>query len=316
MTTVAAVGGRRQRRRRFWTLERKEEILGYIWISPWWIGFLAFTIYPMVASMWYSFTSFRSILSPGEYVGLANYVRAFMRDPLVWPSLGRTAYYTFAAVPLGLAGSLLGAIILNQKLAGVAAWRTVYFLPSLVPSVALAYVWAWILNSKYGLLNQVLLMVGVQGPAWLLHPEWAIPALLLMTVWGSVGGSSMLIFLASLQSISPELHEAAELDGAGRWKRLWHVTIPMLSPAILFNGIMGIIGTFQSWMYSYLVTDGGPHYATWFFGLHIYRQAFEYNEMAYACALSWIMFAIILAFIVLNFKISGRWVFMATEGSQ
>jgi multiple sugar transport system permease protein len=302
--------------RPFWTLERKEEILGYIWISPWWLGFLAFTVYPMAASIWWSLTDFKSVMLPGKFVGLDNYIYALTQDRLFWPSLGRTGIFTLTAVPLAVCGSLLGAMLLNQRLLMISAWRTVYYLPSLVPGVATAYVWAWILNGKFGLLNGLLGGIGIAGPSWLLDPAWAIPALLLMTAWGSVGGSAMLIFLASLQSISPELYEAADLDGAGRVAKFWNVTIPMLSPAIFFNGTMGIIGTFQSWMYSYLVTEGGPNYATWFLGLHIYKKAFEYNEMAFACALSWIMFAIILLIIVANFKVSGRWVFMATEGSQ
>lgn len=314
MVRAAAVG--MPPRRRFWTLERKEEIMGYIWISPWWLGFLAFTVYPMLASMWWSLTNFKSVTLAGDFIGLANYVRAFTQDSLLWPSLARTAYFSLTAVPLMLIGSLLGATILNQFLVGIAGWRTIYYLPSLVPQVATAYVWAWILNGKYGLLNGLLAEIGLRGPNWLFDPAWAIPALLLMTLWGSIGGTSMLIFLASMQSINPELYEAAELDGAGRWSKFRNVTLPMLSPAIFFNGTMGIIGTFQSWMYSYLVTEGGPDFATWFFGLHIYRNAFEYNEMAYACALSWIMFAVILFVIVLNFKVSGKWVFMATEGSQ
>ncbi len=230
----------------------------------------------------------------------------------------------FLFVPLSvLAASLFAEIILNQKLRGTNFFRTIFYLPALVPSVALAVMWVWILNPQYGLINQGLAAIGIKGPGWLLETKWAIPSLILILigVWGSFGGTQMLIFLAALQGVPPDLYEVADLDGAGAWQKLRHVTVPMISPAILFNLIMGIIGSFQSFILAYLVAGGtgdmvgGPNWATYFIGLHIYQKAFADYEMGYASALAWVLFFIILLMVLINFKLSGRWVFMAAEGN-
>jgi len=313
-TTEQEVGVREKRKGRFWTLQRRENVEGWLWTAPWWLGFLMFSLYPMLASLYYSLTDYK-VVGATQFVGLANYIQAISKDPQFWPSLGRTAYYTFTMVPLSLIGSLLAAMVLNQRLKGTNLYRTSFFLPSLMPGVALAIVWIWILNPKYGLVNQLLGSIGIEGPGWLYSTKWAVPSLLMMGFWGSFGGAAMLIFLASLQSVPQDLYEVAELDGANAWHKFRNVTVPMLSPAIMYNMVMSTIYTFQSFLFAYLTTEGGPQWATWFFGLHIYTNAFEYFKMGYASALSWCMFVIVLAIVFVYFKLSGRWVFMASEGT-
>jgi multiple sugar transport system permease protein len=306
--------------RPFWTYRRRKLLAGYLWISPWWIGFLAFAVYPFVASLYYSFTRY-NVASAPQWIGLENYIYALTSDPQFYPSILRTFYYTGVHIPLSLAASLLAAMILNQRLWGVNLLRTIYYLPALVPAVALAVMWIWLLNPRYGLINQWLAMIGIEGPRWLYSTTWAIPSLILMGTWGSFGGAQMLIFLAALQGVPQDLYEVADLDGANRWNKFLHVTVPMISPAILFNLIIGIIGSFQSFIFAYLVADpstggtvGGPNWATYFFGLHIYENAFTDFEFGYASALSWVMFLMILAVVLINVKLSGRWVFMAADG--
>ncbi len=298
--------------RRSLTLQQRENISGWLWTAPWWLGFLIFSLYPMLASLYYSLTDFRMIGTP-HFVGAANYIRALTADPQFWPSLLRTGYYTFTMVPLTLAASLGAAMLLNSKIKLRTTFRTVFYLPSLVPSVALAVMWTFILNPRYGLLNGLLAAVGIQGPGWLFDPKWAVPGLLLMGIWGSFGGSSMLVFLATLQSVPVDLYEVAALDGASAWQRFRHVTLPMISPALQYNLTMSTIYTFQNFLYAYLTTEGGPQWATWFFGLHIYTYAFTHFQMGYASALSWYLFIIVLATIFIYFKLSGKWVFAASE---
>jgi multiple sugar transport system permease protein len=304
----------------FWTYRRRKILAGYLWISPWWLGFLAFVIYPFLASIYYSFTRY-NVASTPQWVGLENYIYALTTDPQFYPSILRTFYYTVVHVPLGLAASLLAASILNQRLRGVNFFRTIFYLPALVPAVALAVMWVWLLNPRYGLINQGLALIGIEGPRWLYSTTWAIPSLILMGTWGSFGGAQMLIFLAALQGVPTDLYEVADLDGANFWDKFRHVTVPMISPAILFNLIISIISSFQSFIYAYLVSDpstggsvGGPNWATYFFGLHIYENAFTDFELGYAAALSWVMFFMILIVVLVNVKLSGRWVFMAAEG--
>lgn len=303
---------RRVKRRRS-RLRLKEEVEGYLWTSPWWIGFLVFGLYPMVMGLYRSFTNAKWV-GAFDWVGLRNYVDALLEDPLFWPSLGRTLYYTLSVVPLGLMASLFAATILNQKLRGENLFRTVFYLPSLMPSVALVVIWTWILNPRYGLINDLLRRVGIAGPAWLHSAQWAMPALILMALWGSFGGTSMLIFLSALQSVPQDLYEACDLDGGNALQKFFYVTAPMISPAILFNLIMGIIQSFQSFLYAFLgpSVPGGPNFATYTLGLHIYNTAFRDSRMGYASGLAWILFLIVLAVVLLNYRLSGRWIFMAS----
>jgi multiple sugar transport system permease protein len=216
-------------------------------------------------------------------------------------------------VPLGVTTSLLLAALLNQALKGTSLYRTVFFLPSLVPAVAAAIVWRAVLQKDVGVVNHVLGLVGVRGPSWMGTVEWAIPAILLIALWQNAGGNRMIIFLAGLQGVPQELYEAAEIDGAGRLARFQHVTLPMISPAIFFNLILGVIGALKVFTIAFVATKGGPAYATWFFALHIYTQAFEYFNLGYAAALSWVFFFIMFVFTFVQFQASRRWVYYSGE---
>jgi len=297
-------------RRRISRSALRENLLGYAWISPWIIGFLVFTLGPMVASLIFSFTNYRIINQP-KWAGWQNYTYALVEDDLFWPSLARTFQYVAISVPIGLFGSLLLASLLNQRVKGESIFRTMFYLPSLTPAAAAAILWVWLLNYKVGLVNYVLSLVGIQGPPWLGSQQWAIPAIILIGMWTGIGGGRMIIFLAGLQGVPEELYEAAEIDGAGWWRRFRHITLPMISPTIFFNMILGIIGALQVFTTAYITTKGGPGRATWFFALHLYTHAFEYFDMGYASTLAWLMFIIILVFTLIQLRLSDRWVFYA-----
>jgi multiple sugar transport system permease protein len=297
--------------RRSWLgspLQRREAIEGYLWISPWVIGFLVFSLAPIIASFYLSLTRYKIGGTP-EWIGLANYQEAFFNDKLFWPSLSRTAYFSVASVVLGVVLSLLAAILLNQNLRGKTVFRALYYLPSLTPVVALAILWEWLLQPQLGLVNYLLSYVGIQGPGWLTSRDWAIPAVILITLWSSVGGGRMIIFLAGLQGIPRELQEAAEIDGANAWQRFRNVTVPLMSPVILFNVLLGVIGSFSVFSVAYIATAGGPNYATWFYMLHLYNNAFSFFQMGYASALAWIFFVLIFILSYLQIKLSDRWVY-------
>lgn len=308
---MAAITTGKHDRPRFSRIALRQNVLGYLWISPWLLGFLIFILGPMIASGVFSFTNYR-IINEAKWVGLNNYMHAFAEDDLFWPSLGRTFYYMFISVPLGLAGSLLLAILLNQRIKGETIFRTFFYLPSLTPLAAAAILWIWILHPEVGLMNYLLSLVGIQGPPWLGSTRWAMPSLILIALWTGIGGGRMIIFLAALQGVPQELYEAAEIDGAGPWSKFRHVTFPMISPAIFFNFILGIIGALQVFTTAFITTRGGPGRATWFFALHIYTNAFEYFDMGYASALAIILFFILLIFTIIQLRLSDRWVYYAS----
>ena len=291
----------------------KRTLAGYAFISPWIVGFLAFTAVPMAASLALSFHSW-SLLSPPEWVGLENFQTIFRDDPLFTTSLWNTAYYVALSVPLGLGASLLLALLLNRNLRGMGFFRTVVVLPSIMNIVAVSVLWLWIFNPEFGLLNTLLRFFGIEGILWLQSERWAKPALIIMSLWGVGGGA--LIFLAALQGIPKELYEAASLDGAGSFRRFRHITLPMISPAIFFSLIMGIIGSFQVFAQAFVMTgaaqpgaEGGPNNATLFLVLHLYKKAFQEFRMGYAAALAWVLFFIVLAFTVAQTRLSRRWVY-------
>jgi multiple sugar transport system permease protein len=288
------------------TLARKEAIAGYLFILPWIVGFLVLRLGPMLTSFFLSFTDY-TILSPPKLVGLANFIKMFTNDPSFWAAVKVTFSYSFFSVPVGIILSLAIAILLNQKVPGTAIWRTIYYLPSVVSGVAVALLWAWIFHSQFGLINVGLHAIGIQGPAWLGDPGWALPALIIMSFWGIGGG--MVINLAGLQGIPTELYEAASIDGANAWQRFLNVTIPMLSPVLFFNLVMGVIDAFQYFTNAYVMTNGGPGRATLFYNLFLYQNAFRYYKMGYAAALAWVMFLIILVLTLLIFKSSPYWVY-------
>lgn len=293
-------------------MRRREAIEGYLFISPWIIGFIAFVGGPLLASMYLSFNKY-NILRPPVFIGLQNYIYAFTKDELFLPAIVRTFYFALLSVPLALAGSLAFAILLNQKLQGTTWWRTMFFLPTLTPLVAAALLWRWMLNPDVGLVNYLLAQVGIQGPGWLASTKWAIPSLVLMGLWASVGGSRMIIFLAGLQDVPRELLESAEIDGAGTWAKFRHVTLPMITPVVFFNLVLGIIFALRAFEAAFVATNGGPARATWFISLHIYQNAFVSFDMGYASALSWVLFMILFAITFIQFRLSGRWVFYAGE---
>jgi multiple sugar transport system permease protein len=313
-STPAAAPQAPPRRRRMTRMQRREALEGVLYLSPWIVGFLLLTAGPLVASIYFSFTKY-NVLRPPEFIGLQNYIYAFTKDELFLPSIGRTFYYTLLLVPLAMVGSLFVAILLNQKLVATTAWRTLYFLPTLTPLVAAALLWRWMLNPDVGLVNYLLSLVGIPGPGWLSSTTWAIPALVLIGLWASVGGSRMIIFLAGLQDVPKELLESAEIDGAGSWRKFWNVTLPLITPTVFFNMVLAIIFALRTFEVAFIATNGGPARATWFISLHIYQNAFVTFDMGYASALSWVLFIILFGLTFVQFRMSSRWVYYAGERS-
>jgi multiple sugar transport system permease protein len=287
--------------------------LGLLFISPWLLGFLVFTLYPILSSLYYSFCDYR-VLSPPQWVGVRNYVELFTDHDYFIPALKNTAFM-FLELPLALALSIGIALLLNQKLKGMAFFRTLYYLPSVVPIVASSILWLWLLNPEYGLVNKTLEAVHLPTTEWLQSPVWSKPAFIVMDLW-MVGGG-IVIYLAALQGVPTHLYEAAELDGASAWRRTWHITLPAISPVIFFNLILGIIGTFQYFTQAFLMTGpppGGPANSTLFYGLFLFQNAMSYFRMGYACAMAWVLFVITLVATLVVFKTSWRWVYYEGEG--
>ncbi len=280
---------------------------GYIFIAPWLLGFLAFQGGPLIASLYFSLTEY-DVLSPAKYVGLRNYRYALTEDPLFWHSLERTSYFALLAVPLGLTGSILLAMLLNQGLRGTSFFRTFFYIPSLTPAVTMAILWSWLLHPTLGFANQMLKWVHIAPYPWLTDRGTVIPTLVMISLWAGVGGNTMLIFLAALQGVPKDLEEAAELDGASPFQKFRVITLPMISPVILFNLILSIIVSFQVFSLAFVATKGGPSYGSWFLILHLYNQAFYYFRLGYGAALSWIFLAIVLAITSGIFLSSRRWV--------
>lgn len=283
----------------------RRNVGGYLFISPWLLGFFWFQAGPLLLAVGLCFLDWMYTGTP-EWVGLSNFQEMF-KGELFYKSLYNTAYYTFIAVGLHVAVALIAALAVNQKIRGINFYRFAYYLPSVVPAVGMSYLWMWIYNPEFGLLNAVLRGVGLPGQRWLYHLRWAKMAYILMSLWGVGGG--MVIFLAGLQGIPETLYEAASIDGAARWTKFRHITIPMLSPVIFFNLVMGIIGSFQIFTAAYLMTAGSPQNSTLFYVLYLYRSAFEDLRFGYASALAWVLFVIIVSFTVIQFKLSGRWVY-------
>ncbi|MEW6233270.1 MAG: sugar ABC transporter permease [Chloroflexota bacterium] len=287
-----------------------QTIEGYLFISPWVLGFVLFTAGPVVASLVLSFFEW-SLIQPPHFIGFENYAKMFSADPLFWKSLQVTLTYVAVSVPLQIVFALFLAILLNQKVRMVPVFRTNFYLPSVVSGVAISVLWLWLYQPDIGLINELLRYVGIKGPAWLVSEQWALPAIIGMSLW-TVGGP-MIIFLAGLQDIPQELCEAAELDGAGEWKKFRHVTLPMLSPVIFFNLVLGLIAGFQTFTQAYVMTKGGPLNATMFYALYLYLNAFTYLKMGYASALAWVMFLIILALTLVQLKLARYWVYYEYE---
>ena len=295
------------------TLARREAAEGLLGISPWLIGFLLFTAGPFVVSIALSMTDWRIMIAP-KFVGLQNYVQILTNDPNFWQSIRVTFTYVALALPLGLFAGLGLSLLLNQKVPGARAFGTFFYLPAVLSGVSVALMWMWLLNPDYGVVNTLLGLFGIQGPNWFWDPDWALPSVVLMSLW-RVGGSAI-IYLAGLQNISPHLYEAAEIDGAGRLAKLRHITLPMLTPTIFFQLVMELIDAFQVVTVIYVITDGGPMRSTLFYMFYMFRTAFEDFDMGYASALAWIMGLIILGFTALVFKSSPLWVFYESDVKQ
>lgn len=287
------------------------QINGMLFTLPAIIGLLFLTIYPVGASLYYSFCNYSGLKAP-VWIGVANY-RQLIHDPLVAKSLINTIFFAICSVPLGIIVAFALAILLNQKVKGLAFFRTIFYLPSIVPTVASSVLWLWILNPQYGILNGILKVFGIPGPGWMSDPAWAKPALILMSTWG-VGGT-MIIFLAGLQDVPQGLIEAAEIDGASAWQRIWHITIPFMSPYIFFAFVMGVIGAMQYFTQAYVMTGGagGPANSTLFFALYLFQNAFNFFKMGYACAMAWLLFLLTLFATYAVFKSSAKHVYYQGE---
>lgn len=292
---------RRQRR-----YDLRAALEGYLCISPWLIGFFALTLGPFVASLLMSLTDW-PILSSPTFVGLNNYRRLLLVDSRFGVSMYNTAFYTLFSVPLGLMLAFLIALLLNQEVRGMPLYRTLFYVPSITSGVATAILWAALFDGRFGLINTALGAIGIDGPLWFGSRTWAKPALIIMSMW-YVGGQ-VVIFLAGLQGVPQHLYEAVQVDGGGSWARLRHVTLPMMTPTILFNLVMGIIGSFQVFTNAFVMTAGGPADATLFVMLYLYRNAFTYFQMGYASAMAWILFAVVLGFTAIQLGLSRRWVY-------
>ena len=299
------------RSRKRLTLAQREEIIGWLFILPAVLGFLIWVAGPMLYSGWLSLTDYDLIGTP-RFIGLANFTRMF-NDPLFYKSLSVTVIYTVFHVPLTLMLAFGVALLLNTKIPRMAIFRTLYYLPSIVPAVASAVLWVWIFNSEFGLLNLLLKSLGLKKVLWLQDPHTALAALIIMSLWNM--GGVMIIFLAGLNGIPEEMYEAAKIDGAGSMASFRFITIPMMTPIIFFNLILEIINAFQVFTAGFLVTQGGPNYATNFYVLNLFNNAFTYFDMGYASAQAWVLFFIVLIFSLIIFRSGGRWVYEADDAS-
>ena len=287
--------------------DKPHVLKGLVFISPWLLGFCFFTLIPIVLSLYYSFCDYK-LLQPAVFRGLENY-QLLWNDPLFWKALANTFYFAAVALPVGLLAALTAALLLNAKITGQSAYRTMIFLPSLVPAVASGMLWLWLLNSKLGLINLALVNLGISNPpGWLVESRWVMPALVLMSVWGV--GNTVVIYLAGLQDVPRELYEAASIDGASGLRQIWHITLPSISPVIFFNLIMGIIGTMQVFSAPFILFGGGggPENSAYFFTSYLYDNAFTFLKMGYASAMAWVQLLIILLLTGIAFWTSKRWV--------
>jgi len=295
--------GRRVARRR---REIRRFVTGLLFVSPWLIGAVAFQGYPFFASLYYSFRKTTMLKPPGEFVGLENY-RLLLDDDLFWTSLYNTFYFLGASIFVGTIGSLALALLLNQNLRGMTIYRVIFYLPTIVPLAAVSVIWIWMLHPQYGVLNAALDRLGLPTVGWFSDPDWAMPGLIIVSLWGL--GNAMVVYLAGLQDIPLELHEAAALDGASAWERTRNITLPLLTPVILFNVIVGMINGFQYFVQPYVITQGGPADSTLTYSLYLYQTAFQYFKAGYASAMAWVLFVLIMAVTLVLLRSSSRWVF-------
>jgi len=297
------------KRRKFSRTVKRKILLGLIFISPWLIGFVLFTIYPLVSSMYYSLTNY-DLLRPPVFVGLENYKEIFTHDSQFRVVAANTLYYVGIGGPISVLAAYLLAFLLNQKIKGRAAFRALFFFPAIVPSVVIALIWSFLLNTQYGAINGVLQSLEMPVIRFLSNPGLAKPSLIMINAWSS--GTAMVIFLAALQNVPREYYEAAIVDGANAWHKFWFITIPMTSPVILYNLIIAFIWGFQDFTLPMLLTGGGPNQSTLFYTMYLYNNAFLFLRMGKASALAWILFLVIVFFTFILFRTSGRWVYYSS----
>ena len=287
------------------SMRQREALDGYLFVCIGAVGFFGLVLGPVIASLVMSFTSW-SVLAAPKFIGLNNY-RDLIQDELFWVSLRVTSTYVATSVPLGMAWAFAIAILMNQKVKLVSLWRTLYYMPAVVSGVVMSLLWMWVFSPEWGIVNDLLARIGIKGPGWLLDSQWALPTLILMSMW--TAGGSMVIYLAGLQGVPTALYEAASIDGANAVQRFWHVTVPMMSPVLLFQLVMGIIGSFQVFTPARVATNGGPANATLFYNFYLYRNAFSFQKMGYASALAWILFLIMLVCTLIVMRQSQSWVY-------
>ena len=293
-------------RRRLSKGETRSLMTGLLFVSPWLLGFIIWTLYPLVSSIFYSFTRY-DLVRPPIWIGLDNFKEIFTDDPRFWTVVYNTFFYVGISVPLGVIVAFLMASLLNTKLVLRSTFRAIFYVPSIVPTVCSAMVWLFIFNNQYGVINNLLRASGQPIIPFLSSIEWAKPSLILISLWAQ--GTAVVIFLAALQDVPRSLYEAATVDGANAFHRFWHITIPMCSPIILYNLVMSFIGAFQTFLMPYLLTNGGPMASTEFYAMNLYRQAFEFFRMGKASALAWIMAVVVAILTAALFRTSGSWVF-------
>ena len=291
----------------------KKSLNFFAFTSPWTIGFLFLTVIPILSSLLISFMEW-DVLSVPRWAGLANYKDIF-KDPLFYKSLKVTISYTLLSVPTQVIISLFVALLLNSDIKNMNVYRTIYYLPAVVSGVVVSLLWAWMFNPEFGLLNNILSIFRIQGPQWIYDENWVLPSLVIMSIWGIGGG--IIIYLSGLQSIPTQLYEAAKIDGANFFQKLINITIPGMSPILLFSVLTSIIGSLQTFTQAYVMTDGGPNHSSLFYAFYVYKHAFVWHEMGKACALAWILFIVIFSISILVLKLSSSKVYYeAKEGGE
>lgn len=291
--------------------EKRDTIAFFAFVSPWIFGFVFLTVLPMLISLGISFTKW-DILTPPKWIGLKNYLDMAV-DPLFYKSMQVTLTYTLFSVPIHVIVSIFVALLLNNKIKGMNIFRTIYYMPAVVSGVVVAIVWLWMFNPEFGVFNNILAKIGIEGPKWVYDENWALPSLILMSLW-NVGGS-IVIYLAALQNVSTELYEAAQIDGAGWWSRFFHITIPGISPVLLFTIMTGIISALQTFTPAFVMTNGGPNFSTTFYAYYIYNNAFKFHKMGMASAQAWVLFILVFLITLVAIRVVGKYTYYeAKEG--
>lgn len=299
-----------RQRRSYYSPRTRHIINGLLFASPWLIGLAAFWIYPTVASAYYSFTKFNGIQSP-QWIGLQNYIQMFTSDSNFWDAVYNTFFFAAVSIPLAIIISFALAMLLNAKIKGQVVYRTIYFLPTLVPEVALALVWVYLFTPGTGLINVPFDWLGVRGPCWLACPQWARQTIVLLALW--IIGQQVVLYLAGLQDVPQDLYDAADVDGANRWHKFRNVTVPMMTPVVFFHLVTSVIGALQFFTVPYIMTGGtgAPGNSTLFYSIYLYKNGFQYFEMGYASAMAWLLFTVTLLITLVIFRTSRLWVFYA-----